>query len=80
MALYPEYVVKAVECVCQGAVDIEPPVAGEVLLVEDGAVGAEQLEVCEGGVEGVLVHADVEKLTVSLHKQRLNKGGNTILR
>ena len=71
MDLYPENVVEAVEGVCQGAVDIEPPVAGEVLLVEDRAVGAEELEVCEGGVEGVLVHADVEQLTVSLHKQIL---------
>ena len=69
MDLYPENVVEAVEGVCQGAVDIEPPVAGEVLLVEDRAVGAEQLEVGEGGVEGVLVHADVEHLAVSLHKQ-----------
>ena len=69
MDLYPENVVEAVEGVCQGAVDIEPPVAGEILLVEDRAVGAEQLEVGEGGVEGVLVHADVEHLAVSLHKQ-----------
>ena len=56
MNLYPENVVKAVEGVCQGAVDIEPPVAGEVLLIEDRAVLAEQLEVGEGGVEGGLIH------------------------
>ena len=49
------------------AVHVEPPVADEVLLVEDGAVGAE---------EGVLqqapdpvIGADVEGLTIELQTQ-----------
>ena len=44
-------------------VDIEPPVADEVLLVVEGAVGAEQ---AGDGRHGVLGPADVVHLAVSL--------------
>ena len=56
MDLYPENVVEAVEGVCQGAVDIEPPVAGEVLLVVEGAHWAEPGEAGLGyGMGAVMV-------------------------
>ena len=45
------------------AVDIEPPVADEVLLVVEGAVGAEQ---AGDGRHGVLRPAHVVHLAVSL--------------
>ena len=46
------------------AVDIEPPVADEVLLLEQGAVGAEERELGETGV--AVVGADVERLALRL--------------
>ena len=35
-------ILDAVQLLSQGAVHVEPPVADEVLLVEDGPVGAEE--------------------------------------
>ena len=46
------------------AVDIEPPVADEVLLVEEGSVGAEERVLEEAAV--AVVGAHVEGLTVGL--------------
>ena len=46
------------------AVHVEPPVADEVLLVEQGAVGAEEAVLDEVGVAEV--GADVERLALGL--------------
>ena len=53
-----EELVEAVEVGLGGAVDVVPPVADEVLLVEDGAVGAEE---AVGGAVGL---AHVEHLMI----------------
>jgi len=42
LALSSDVLVEAVEAFGRGAVEVEPPVADEVLLVEDGSVGAEE--------------------------------------
>ena len=49
---------------CLGAVDVEPPVADEVLLVEDGSIGAE--EAVLGKSASTIVPADVERLALCL--------------
>ena len=48
----------------QGAVNIEPPVTDEVLLVEEGSVGAEVRVLDEVGVAEV--RTDVESLALGL--------------
>ena len=45
-------------------VDVEPPVADEVLLVEDGSIGAE--EAVLGKSASTIVPADVERLALCL--------------
>ena len=56
--------VERVEVLGLGAVHVEPPVADEVLLVEESPVGAE--ETVLGKVPLAEVDADVEGLTVGL--------------
>ena len=63
-SLSSNLLIQGVEALGFGAVKVEPPVADEVVLVEDGAVGAEE------GVLGkttlAVSGADVEDLTLSL--------------
>ena len=47
-----------------GAIDIEPPVADKVLLIEEGSVGAEEGELCEASIS--IAGADVERLALPL--------------
>jgi len=56
--------IQRVEGLSKTTVDIEPPVADEVLLVEEGAVGAEEAVLGEAIV--AVVSADVEGLAVSV--------------
>ena len=58
--------VETIEGVGKVAVHIEPPVADEVLLVEDGAVGAEERVICQRGLDVVLVNTNVEHLAITL--------------
>ena len=57
--------IEAVERLGWAAVDVEPPVADEVLLVEDGAVRAEEGVLVKAGLP-LVVHADVERLAIRL--------------
>ena len=57
-------VVEGVEGLSQGAVHVEPPVADEVLLVEEGAVGTQERVL--GSSAGAIVGADVERLALRL--------------
>ncbi len=59
-----DVLVEAVEALWQGAVHVEPPVADKVLLVEQGAVGAEEAVLGEVAVPEVGAH--MEGLTVGL--------------
>ena len=54
----------AVWLLYQRAVDVEPPVTDEVLLVEEGSVGAEMRVLDEVGVAEV--RTDVESLALGL--------------
>ena len=56
-------VVQEVKVFRGGAIDIEPPVADKVLLVEESSVGAEETVLDEVGVPKV--GADVEGLALS---------------
>ena len=70
LALSLDLVVDGVETLGLGAVEVEPPIADEVLLVEDGAVGAEEGEGAQVGLLGVVlvdaVDADVEGLALGV--------------
>ena len=57
-------VIEAVEVLGCGAVKVEPPVADEVVLVEEGSVGAE--EAVLGETAGSVSCADVEGLAFGL--------------
>ena len=57
-------IIEAVELLGQGAVNIEPPVADKVLLVEQGAVGAEEAVLGEAAI--AVTAADMEGLALSL--------------
>ena len=72
----------------QGAVDVEPPVTDEVLLVEEGSVGAEMrvldevcvAEVCTD-VEPLALRLRVGVVTLDLENILLNKVlRNTVLK
>ena len=65
--------IEAIEGVCNVTVHVKPPVADEVLLVEDGAIGAEEGVVCQRGSDGVLVNTDVEHLAVTLQCIAMNR-------
>ena len=64
LSLSSEVVVQAVETLGLGTVEVEPPVADEVVLVEDSTVGAE--EAVLGQTSGSVSSADVESLALSL--------------
>ena len=64
LSLSGDVVIEAVEVLGDGAVHVEPPVADEVLLVEEGPVGAE--EAVPGETPGTVTSADVECLAVGL--------------
>ncbi len=66
-----EELVEAVEVLAGGAVHVVPPVADEVLLVEDGAVRAEE------GVEVAVSLAHVEDLKERTHLLLLVVRGNS---
>ena len=57
-------VVEGVKVLGSGAVKVEPPVADEVVLVQDCSVGAE--EAVLGEPTGAIGCADVERLALSL--------------
>ena len=57
-------VVEGVKVLGSGAVEVEPPVADEVVLVQDCSVGAE--EAVLGEPTGAIGCADVERLALSL--------------
>ena len=59
-----DLVVAAVQIFGFGTVKVEPPVADEVVLVEDGSVGAE--EAVLGETSGPVSCADVEHLALGL--------------
>ena len=59
-----EVVIEAVKAFVLGAVKVEPPVADEVVLVEHGAVGAE--EAVLGEAASTVSSADVEDLALGL--------------
>lgn len=56
-----EEFVEAEEAAAGGAVDVVPPIADEVLLIEDGAVGAQE------GVEVAVELAHVKHLKIIVH-------------
>ena len=64
LSLGSKVVVEAVETLGLGTVEVEPPVADEVVLVEDGAVRTE--EAVLGQTSGSVSSADVESLALSL--------------
>jgi hypothetical protein len=64
LSLSSQVVVEAVETLGLGTVEVEPPVADEVVLVEDGSVGTE--EAVLGQTTGSVSGADVEDLALSL--------------
>ena len=64
LTLSSEVVIEAVKTLGLGAVKVEPPVADEVVLVEHGAVGAE--EAVLGEATGSVSCADVESLALGL--------------
>ena len=57
-------IVEGVEVFGGSAVKVEPPVADEVVLVQDCSVGAE--EAVLGEATGAIGRADVERLALSL--------------
>jgi len=59
-----DFLVQAVQTLGLGAVKVEPPVADEVVLVEDGAVGAEEAILGEAALS--VSGANVENLALSL--------------
>ena len=63
-SLCGDLVVEGVEVLSGGAVEVEPPVADEVVLVEEGSVGAE--EAVLGETSGTISCADVERLALGL--------------
>lgn len=63
LLLCPDLVVAAIESLSRGAVKVEPPVADEVLLVEYGAVGAQERVL--GQATFTIGRADVEHLALS---------------
>ena len=64
LTLSGEVVIEAVKSFSLGAVKVEPPVADEVVLVEDSSVGAE--EAVLGQTSGAVSSADVESLALGL--------------
>ena len=64
VSLSSDLVIEAVEILGSGAVKVEPPVTDEVVLVEEGSVGAEEAVLCEA--TGAVSSADVEGLALSL--------------
>ena len=59
-----DLVVEGVEVLGGGAVEVEPPVTDEVVLVQESSVGAE--EAVLGEPTGAIGCADVERLALSL--------------
>ena len=57
-------IIEAVEVLGGGAVEVEPPVADEVVLVEESPVGAE--EAVLGQTSGAVSGADMESLALGL--------------
>ena len=64
LSLCSNLVVQRVEVFGGGAVKVEPPVADEVVLVQEGSVGAE--EAVLGEPTSAIGRADVESLALSL--------------
>ena len=64
LSLCGNLIVQRPEVFRGGAVHVEPPVADEVLLLEEGAVGAEEGELGQARV--AVVGADVESLALRL--------------
>ena len=64
LPLCSNLVIERVERLCQGAVNIEPPVANEILLVHQSPIGAEEAELVKAAV--AVAAADVEGLALSL--------------
>merc|ERR1712203_610981 len=64
IALSSNLIVEGVELLSSRAVKVEPPVTDEVVLVEEGSVGAE--EAVLGEATGAVSSADVEGLALSL--------------
>ena len=62
--LSSDLIIEAVEVLGSGAVKVEPPVADEVVLVEESSVGAE--EAVLGQTSGAVSSADVESLALGL--------------
>lgn len=60
------------------AVNVEPPVADEVLLVEDGTVGTEERVRGQLAVGPVVVHADMEGLAISLGVRVVTTGSEAV--
>merc|ERR1719500_1643765 len=59
-----DVIVERIEVLCLSTVEVEPPVADEVVLVEDGSVGAE--EAVLGQTSSSISCADMEHLTLRL--------------
>merc|ERR1719500_5122 len=59
-----DVIVERIEVLCLSTVEVEPPVADEVVLVEDGSVGTE--EAVLGQTSSSISCADMENLTLSL--------------
>ena len=59
-----DLIVEGVEVFGGGAVEVEPPVTDEIVLVQEGPVGAE--EAVLGEPTGAIGCADVERLALSL--------------
>ena len=64
LSLRCNLIVQRPEVLGGGAVNVEPPVADEVLLLEERAVGAEEGVLGEAGV--AVIGADVESLALCL--------------
>ena len=69
-------VVEGVEVLGSGAVKVEPPVADEVVLVQDCSVGAE--EAVLGEPTSAIGRADVERLALSLGVRVVTWSGNSV--
>lgn len=78
LTLGGEVVIEAVETLGFGAVKVEPPVADEVVLVEDGSVGAE--EAVLGKASSTISGTDVENLALSLWVSVISSINLTIAR
>ena len=73
LALGPDVVVEAVETLGLGAVEVEPPVTDEVLLVEDGAVGAEESK----KIWKLIIHLNSERLEALMNIRDLRVFGES---